>query len=156
MVGLVAASYGGYMTAVFETWKKVSMDDWAVTCPYPPPVDLDDIDFNRWTVDGLPELGGNGFYYKGPARLTSVRTAAPPLDPHLFFLERRNNKNASIDPSTPDQAETNRAPSKRRETRDRSCARYAHFRDLIDEPAETKGQNESATRGRPTERTHRR
>ena len=111
--GLIAASYGGYMAAVLETWKKVAMDDWARTCPYPPPNDLDSIDFNRWAVDALPELGGDGYYYEGPARLTSVRSAAPPLDPRLFFQARRERaKNATIDPNAVDPDESSPPPLK--------------------------------------------
>ena len=150
--GLIAASYGGFMTAVMETWKLVTMGDWDVSCPYPPNCGLDAVDINRWALGALPELGGNGFYYEGHARLTSVRTAAPPMGPHLFFLARREeNKTATIDPKEEDPP---RNPSRRREGRDKSCARYAHFRSQTNEPPVTRGQNDDG-RGRPRERSHR-
>ena len=81
--GVTSASYGGYMAAVMDTWALTTMGEWALTSPFPPLCDIETIDMNRWALDSLPELGGDGFYYEGPERLADVRTAAPPLDPNL-------------------------------------------------------------------------
>ena len=92
--------------------------------PLPFPDVLNDLDWNRWAVDDVPDLGGDAFFYEGDSILTGVRVAPPPMGPHSFHRERKakkdgGEKTATIDPSAGDK----RPQSKRREDRGESCQR---------------------------------
>ena len=146
ITGILAASYGGYMTAVLDTWRRTNNEEWTLLSPLPFPDVITDGDTNSWTTDALPDLGGNAFYYPGDSILTGVRIAPPPKDPHTFHRDRKAEKDqkVTIDPKT----EEIRSKSKRREGRAKSCTRYSEFRTKNNEPAETRGQHRSSDRGR--------
>ena len=154
--GNVVASYGGYMTAVLDTWRVVKPDDWIALAPVPLPDPRTEIDTNFWTVDSMPELGGSGFYYTGEARLTCVRLSPPPVDPHVFHRDRRAAAEAAKKEAeaqgTPVQDHQDRPRSKRREDRAKSCRRYVAFRQENNEPTDTVGQDAIESRGRPKSR----
>ena len=125
ILGLFAASYGGYMTAVLDTWRPIRESDFR-TLPRAALIPGEDIDFNPWTVDPLPRLGGSAFYYPGDADLTGARVKPATNDPHVFYQETREKKEAAakgvvVQPPSPDR--------KRREDRGRPCARYQAFRN---------------------------
>ena len=82
--GSVAASYGGYTSAVFDTWKPVIAEEWRKPAPAPLPNPREDIDAKYWSIESIPVLGGDAFYYEGGARLDGVRLAPPPDGPRIF------------------------------------------------------------------------
>ena len=128
VTGVSTATYGGYMTAILESWRLATPDEWRMCCPLPPPCPLTDIDFNQATLEGLPVLGGMGFYYEGEARILGVRMAPPPQDPHLFHLTRKEKKEKEEDDPKPAEP-SERKKSKRREERGRSVVRYRRFNE---------------------------
>ena len=92
VTGVLTATYGGYMAAILESWRLATPDEWRMCSPFPASCPLADIDFNQATLGGLPVLGGMGFYYEKEARISGVRMAPPPKDPHLFHLTRKEQK----------------------------------------------------------------
>ena len=60
VTGTVVASYGGYLTAVRETWRRATESERHLHSGGPAPR-FDDWDWNDWTLDGLPRLGGEGY-----------------------------------------------------------------------------------------------
>ena len=132
VTGILTASYGGYQTAILETWKLTTPEEWRLMSPAPPPCPMSDLDFNEATVEGLPVLGGSGFHYEGEARILGVRLAPPPQDPHLFHLDRKKKKEEEEDEEEEKQKQSadpsvERKKSKTRERRGRSLARYTRF-----------------------------
>ena len=125
VTGTVAASYGGYQTAVFETWRRATADEWHIHVGGPGPT-YDDWDWNDWTIEGLPQLGGEWYYYEGPAALTGVRIMAPPKDPRVFFENPDEDSENGPDPKA------ERPRSSRRENRFKSCRRYDWAREAND------------------------
>ena len=128
VTGVLTATYGGYMAAILETWRLTTPDEWRMCGPLPPPCPRTEIDINQATVDGLPVLGGMGFYYEGGARILGVRMAPPPQDPHLYHFEKKEKKEKEED--DPDHVSSDpegRKKSKRRERRGRSVVRYQRF-----------------------------
>ena len=133
VTGVFAATYGGFMTAALDCWRPTTRDEWESLSPLPFPDHVFDIDFNEMTVKGLPSLGGAGFYYPGIPRVTGVRMAVPPSDPHVYYQTKREEKEAAlkgkvtiIDPK--EKEEKRKSSQKRREGRDRSCMRYERVR----------------------------
>ena len=134
VTGIFAATYGGFMTAALDCWRPTDRDEWESLSPLPFPDHIHDIDFNEMTVKGLPSLGGAGFYYPGIQRITGARLAAPPQDPHDYHRNQRAKNEAAlkgkevtiIDPKETEEKRTR--SQKRREGRDRSCARYERTR----------------------------
>ena len=155
VAGAIAASYGGNMTAVLDTWRVTNADEWHLLCPLPFPDTLAELDTNCWAVDGVPDLGGNAYFYAGESFLTGVRIKPPPQDPHEYRRDRKarkDGKQVKID-LTEDEK---RAKSKRREDRSKSCVRYSDFRTAVNEPPVTRGQHRSSSRGRKLDRSKRR
>ena len=134
VTGVFAATYGGFLTAALDCWRPTTRDEWESLSPLPFPDHVHDLDFNEMTVKGLPSLGGAGFYYPGIPRVTGVRMAVPPSDPHVYYQNKREEKEAALkgkevtfsDPK--DKEEKRKRSQKRREGRDRSCARYEKAR----------------------------
>ena len=154
VTGVIAASYGGFMTAVLDTWRPTSIEEWSLLSPLPYPDVLTDFDTNRWTVDAIPDLGGNAYYYTGDPIITGVRLVAPPKDPHTFHTDRKAEKEGKPKTVKIDDEEK-RKSSRRRDDRAKSCTRYTSFRETVNEPAETRGQHRSSERGRKTPRRNR-
>ena len=97
VTAVLTASYGGYMTAILETWRLTTQDEWMALGATPLPNPRADIDFNSATVGGLPVLGGSGFYYEGEAWILGVRMGPPPSDPHISHAERKEKKEKEED-----------------------------------------------------------
>ena len=137
--GTIAASYGGCITAVLETWYPVRYDEWAMGSPFPPPDAMTDLDTNVWIADTLPDLGGAAFFYEGEARMAGVRIKPPPQDPHIYHKERQGakKKGANVD-------QNRRETSRRRRDRARSAVQFARFSEGRGESPIARGQN---TRG---------
>ena len=128
VTGTLTASYGGHGTAVLETWKTTTYDEWKLLAPLPPPDTVLDLDTHPLTVEGIPDLGGTGFFYNGPARLTAVRISPPPKDLHIFHRDRAEAAKNGEDQKE-DSDPNERKPSKRRNDRRKSCMRYTRFRE---------------------------
>lgn len=129
--GVVAAPYGGYMTAALDTWKTVTPDQWRFLAPVPLPDPGVDLDINYWALESTPGLGGSAFYYEGESRLTCVRLSPPPEGPHVYHQLRRDEaerKKRGNPPPQHGQPPAERPPSRRRENRGRSLVRYTRFR----------------------------
>ena len=89
VTGILVASYGGFMTAVLDTWKKTDRDEWKMLAAHPPPDPMTDIDLNWWTIEGLADLGGNAFHFAGDAEITGVRVNPRRRTPITFMGPRK-------------------------------------------------------------------
>ena len=92
ITGILVATYGGTMTASLDTWRVTNAEEWFSLAAHGPPNPATDFDLNWWTIEGIPDLGGNAFHYTGEAELTGARVKPPPLDPHQFHAMKRERR----------------------------------------------------------------
>ena len=140
------------MTAGLDTWRPTDRQEWLMLSATPPPGPKFEIDLNWWTIEGIPDLGGNAFHYPGDMELTGVRVKPPPMDPHAYHAARKEKKKVQVlDPkpdTQADQPEDKRPTSRRRKDRSQSCAAYDQFHKSNSEDEKVGRHRDQKQRGR--------
>ena len=142
VTGALTASYGGYMAAVLEDWRPCTPFEWSMYDRLPDVNPWSGFDAHPLAISGLPCLGGRALYYAGPALLTGVRIAPPPLGPRRYHEATKwKRENPDADPQAEEERENERQKSKkRREDQGKSTKRYAHFRETRGRSRETRNR----------------
>lgn len=81
--GVVAASYGGYVAAVRDTWRAMTAGEWVgpKLAGGPTPNRFGEVGFSKMTIDGRRQLEGLRYFYERDlVRFpnTSKRAGTPP------------------------------------------------------------------------------
>ena len=83
------------MSEVSDEWKPVGAEEWWALEPAPLPNPREDIDANYWSIESIPVLGGNAFYYEGGARLPASDWLLRQMTPTFFTKNDRKLWRAS-------------------------------------------------------------
>ena len=92
--GILAATYGNFLTATFSTWRKSDLRTWRKEGNGPSAF-TSEIDLDPWSWTVAPTLGGAAFEInkKGNARITGIRVVPPSFDVHAYNTMRSEHIN---------------------------------------------------------------
>ena len=87
--GILAATYGNFLTVTFSTWRKSDLRTWRKEGNGPSAY-TSEIDLDPWSWTVAPTLGGAAFEInkKGNARITGIRVVPPSFDVHAYNTMR--------------------------------------------------------------------